>query len=104
MSRVYLVVEADLDDDYWNIPVICNTLKKAEKEKLKLEQQKEEVLGEYLTRYGNEYYQDLGEIQCDDLLLTNEELYDEIVNRVYLYQARHSILSREFKIQEREVI
>ncbi len=104
MNKVYLVTATDYNDDYWSIEYVCKNVKTAERKKSELEKQKLDISTEYLTRYGNEYYQDLREIQCDELLLADEKAYDEMVSRVYLYQAMHSILSKKFEIQEREVI
>lgn len=102
-NKVYLVYSINGDEYFPRVEAVCSSQEIAAKEKQKIEERVKEIKSNYYSEYGNLYDFDCGWI-VEDVAIYDER-YDEVVHRVYDYQARHSELEiREIHIRERELL
>ncbi len=101
MDKVYLVTYEV--GDYWNIYSICGTKEKAEDKRNDLIEGIENLKSDYFLKYGCSYIADVRNI--NEIEAFEEKAYDEMVQRVYLFQAKYEELEYEnIVVEEREVI
>lgn len=101
--KVYLLYSINGDEFYPKVEAVCATAGAAEKEKQKIENTVKEIKAKYHSEYGNLYNFDYEWIMEDTSIY--DERYDDVVHRVYDYQAKHSELEiKEMNIVERELI
>lgn len=94
MNKVWIVevIKGDYDTEHSEIFKIKNTPGKARLTKLHLEVDISKIKGEYLTQYGSTYDSDWERISDEELIMVNEELYDELVDRLYTFQFQNELM------------
>jgi len=103
MEKVYLVTYET--DDWWNIQYICDSFLKATDKKAELEKHIQNIKTYYYLEYNSDYDSDLEKILGEDLIMEDENLYEELVDKVYIFQAKYNELRyNNINIEEREVI